>query len=150
MLKNYTSKITANRSIAHIEMKLAGHGAQKIMKEYTLEGKILSLTFSIKFNGSDLPFKLPSRVKQCKEILYQQIRRPRQDTLKRLDEQAERTAWKILSDWVDIQMSMIDLAQVEFTEVFLPYAYDPEKNRTLFETMKANDFKKLLPAGDRR
>jgi hypothetical protein len=150
MLKNYTSAVTAGRSIAWIEEKLAAHKATKIMKEYTPDGKVASITFAINLNGQELPFKLPARIKECEKILRESVRRPRKDTLKRIDEQAERTAWKIIADWIDAQMAMIDLSQVDFTEVFLPYVFNPVTHKTLYEQFKDNGFKRLLPAAEDR
>lgn len=46
-----------------------------------------------------------------------------------------------MQDWIEIQISLIELEQAEFLQVFLPYIYDGK--RTFFETIKANDY--LLP-----
>jgi hypothetical protein len=64
-------------------------------------------------------------------------------TIAKIKEQSERTAWKLLSDWVDIQMSLIELDQVELIEVFMPYLYDVAKDQTFFEKMKAEGFAML-------
>ena len=67
--------------------------------------------------------------------------------MSRLMEQAERTAWKFLADWVDIQLGLVELGQGEFLEVFLPYVYDPAKQQTFFERIKESGYK-MLPQGD--
>ena len=54
-------------------------------------------------------------------------------------------SWKILQDWVEAQMAMIELAQIEVMEVFLPYLYDGQKKQTFFEQIKSKGFQKLLP-----
>jgi hypothetical protein len=72
-------------------------------------------------------------------------RRARPETRKKLPEQAERTAWKIVADWVDAQMAMIELAQIEFMEVFLPYLYDASSEQTYFEKLRDKSFVGLLP-----
>jgi hypothetical protein len=145
MLKNYTSTVPANRSISYIEEKLAGHKATQILKEYTVDGKVSAVAFMLILNGREMPFKLPARVSECEAILRQSIRRPNLQKLKRASEQAERTAWKIVSDWIDAQMAMIDLTQVEFMEVFLPYVYNPVSKQTFFERIKSQGYKGLLP-----
>ena len=143
-LKNYTSSVSATRSISYIEAKLAGCGANQIVKFYNDESRITSLAFVMSINGVEMPFKLPARVDQCERVLKAQVRRPHSDTFKRISEQAERTAWKIVSDWVDVQMAMIELSQVEFMEVFLPYLFNYDKNQTFFETIKERGYKALL------
>lgn len=145
-LKNYTSTVPASRSISYIEAKLVKHGARHILKTYEVDGRINALCFSVVFDGKEIPFKLPARVAQCEQILRADLSpRCKPETRKKVPEQAERTAWKILADWVDAQMAMIELAQVELLEVFLPYVFDGSKNQTYFEVLKDNKFK-ALPA----
>jgi hypothetical protein len=144
MIKNYTSTVPAERSVMHIEKRLVAHGAKNILKQYGPTGKLSGVCFIIEVNGQDTPFKIPARVEKAEERLRSQIKKPRAGTMKKIADQAERTAWKIVSDWVDIQMSLIDLDQVELIEVFLPYVYDPSKEQTFFERIKEGGYK-LLP-----
>jgi hypothetical protein len=62
--------------------------------------------------------------------------RTRPETKKKIPRQAERTAWKILSDWVEAQMAMIELSQIEITEVFLSYLYDHKTDQTFYEKQR--------------
>lgn len=143
-LKNYTSSIAASRSIMHITQQLVKHGATQILTEYDPEGRVASLAWMLTINGRILPFRLPSNIAACEKVLRGEVtRRTRPETLKKLTEQAERTAWKILADWVDAQMAMVTLAQVDFLEVFLPYVYDPSKQQTYYGAIKASGFKAL-------
>ncbi len=145
MIKNYTSSVSVARSISYIEQKLTQNGANKILKEYGPTGRIDCICFSIQIEGRDIHFKLPARVDRCEQTLRNNLsKRARPETLKKIPAQAERTAWKILSDWVEIQMAMIELAQVEVLEVFLPYVYDTVKRQTFFEGIKRTKYKALL------
>jgi hypothetical protein len=149
MLKNYTSEQPAERSISFIETKLVAHGARQILKLYNDNNQVSGLCFNIPIDGQVLPFKLPARLDQCEKILTQNLsRRCKPETKKRIPEQSARTAWKNISDWVDAQMALIEMSQVEITEVFMPYLYDTKKNQTCFEMMKERGFKALLPAAD--
>jgi len=132
-LKNYTSQVAASRSIMWIEDKLARHGARQILKDYTPQGRVCSIAFIIESKGAELPFKLPARIEACEKVLRSKVKRPNVRTYKRIAEQAERTAWKILADWVDAQMAMIELAQVDLLEVFLPYLFDRSKQQTFYQ-----------------
>jgi len=145
-LKNYTSGISAERSIDFIEQKLVAHGAKQILKIYNDENQVSGLCFNILVDDQLLPFKLPARVDQCERILLGNLSsRARPETKKQTPSQAARTAWKILADWIEAQMAMIELAQVEITEIFLPYLYDAKSKQTCFEKLKERGFKALLP-----
>ena len=145
MLKNYTSQIPVSRSITYIETKLIQNGARQILKFYDAAGKTTGICFVVQLNGVDIPYKLPARVANCEKILLANLsNRARPETIKKIPDQSMRTAWKILSDWVDAQMAMIELAQVEFTEVFMPYIYNHQSQQTCFEAMKQKGFKALI------
>jgi len=146
-LKNYTSTISVSRSISYIEEQLAKHGARQILKLYDEAGKVSGICFIMLLGEREVPYKLPARLAECEKILRANLsKRARPETVKKLAEQAERTAWKIISDWIEAQMALIELSQVEMMKVFLPYLYDHQKQQTYFEAIKARGFKGLLPA----
>lgn len=62
---------------------------------------------------------------------------------KTLQAQAARTAWKIIHDWVEIQVTMIQLEQAEAMQIFLPYVYSQESQQTFYEVIKEKGFKQL-------
>ena len=142
MIKNYTSNVPPERSVNHIEKVLVAHGARNIMKTYTPDARLGGLSFVISLNGADRPFKVPARIDRVEARLRARVKKPRKGTLNRVSEQAERTAWKILADWVDIQMSLIDLDQAEFLEVFLPYVHTG-REQTFFEKIKEGSMRLL-------
>lgn len=141
-LKNYTSTVPATTSMGKIEQNLVAAGATDISKKY--EGGIcVAITFRMMVNTQPLFFKLPARVEHCFEVLWKEVKRPQPDTKKRILEQASKTAWKIISDWVEIQLSMILLEQALPLQVFLPYVYDPGSEQTFFEKLEQTNFKLL-------
>lgn len=142
-LKNYTSSAPVINSINRIEHKLALAGATHIAKTYDGE-KPVGMIFQIPIQNIPMTFKLPAKPDNVFECMKKQRNRPpKGSALETLRLQAARTAWKILSDWIDIQVSLIQVGQVEAIEVFLPYAYDGKSDQTLFEKMKENNFKQL-------
>jgi hypothetical protein len=142
MIKNYTSQVPAARSVQHIEDQLVKHGAKNILKLYEQQ-KLIGIAFIISINGSDVPFRLPARIDRVEQQLRKTIKRPRSGTLSKISDQASRTAWRLLSDWVAVQMSLVELDQAELIEVFLPYTYDYAKEQTFFEKIKKDGFKLL-------
>ncbi len=141
-LKNYTSSVPADKSIMKIERLLVQVGAKNINKQYD-EGVLKSVTFLIDINNQTAAFKLPAKVSVVEKVLKKDVKRPQAGTYERIKEQAERTAWKILCDWVEIQCSMIHLEQAELAEIFLPYHYDPKLDQTLWDKVKEGSIKLL-------
>lgn len=141
-LKNYTSTVPAVTSMGRIETSLVKAGATDISKKYQ-DGICVAITFRMVENGRPLFFKLPARVENCFQVLWKEVKKPQAGTKEKIREQAERTAWKIVSDWVEIQLSMILLEQALPLQVFLPYVYDPVKDQTFFERLESQNFKLL-------
>jgi len=142
-IRNYTSSVPVINSINFIEHRLASAGATHIAKFYE-ENRPVGMIFQITHNNVPLTFKLPAKSQAVFNVLFNTVKRPRPSTKETIRSQSDRTAWKILSDWVDIQITMIQLEQAEFTEVFLPYFYDQKTNKTLFEKVAANEIKLLI------
>lgn len=142
-LKNYTSSVPVISSITRIEHRLSQAGATHIAKQYDKERPV-GMIFQIPINNVPMTFKLPAKATKVYDYMIKQRARPPQQSQKEaIQMQADRTSWKILSDWIDIQVSLIQLDQAEAVEVFLPYAYDGKNDRTLFEKMKETNFKLL-------
>jgi hypothetical protein len=143
-LKNYTSEVPAITSMGKIERCLVEAGATDISKKYS-DGVCNSITFRMMVNQVPLFFQLPAKVDACFKSLWGTMtpRGQQQADLKKWKSQAERTAWKIVSDWVEVQLSMIQLEQAEALQIFLPYVYDPMTDETFYERLKGNNFKQL-------
>lgn len=144
-IKNYTSTVPASTSISRIQKVLVELGATDISMKYDPTTKILiAISFRIVITGQmPMFFQLPAKVGPCFDVLWKEVKRPQPDTKRKTFEQAERTAWKIVSDWVEIQAAMIMLEQAEPLQIFLPYVYDPSKDITFYDQLKENKFKLL-------
>lgn len=142
-LKNYTSTVPAITSMGRIEQALVKAGATDISKKYS-DGVCKAIIFRMVVNNQTIFFQLPAKVDKCFDVLYKEVKRPRPDTKDNIRSQAERTAWKIISDWVDIQLSMILLEQADALEIFLPFAYNPATETTFYNQLKDGGFKALL------
>jgi hypothetical protein len=143
-IKNYTSTIDAQRSMAKIEDMLVEIGATNVNKQYKEKvcNGITFLLFDHQLQQT-LSFHLKAQVEECFNILWQDVKRPRDYTRALVLQQANRTAWKILSDWTEIQCSMILLGQAKPLQMFLPFIYDIKSSETLFEKISTGKVKLL-------
>jgi len=132
-IKNYTTEVPAERSIAEIEKMLISVGADAIMKNYRGDGRILALAFKYQGRG----YMLPSNSERCAEVI-RKISEYRSRPAQWLNEQAERVAWRVLRDWVDSQLSLIRIGQAEVEQVLLPYMWDGKQS--LYDKFKERNF----------
>lgn len=134
-LLNYTTKIEVEKTISEIHRMLSSHGVVKIMTDYE-SGVISSLSFGISVNDNVVGFRLPCDWRPVLEVMKKDKKVPR----RMCDQvQAVRVAWRIVKDWVEAQMAMVDTRMVRTEEVFLPYAFDGK--RTLYEKMAETGFR---------
>lgn len=92
-------------------------------------------------DNNEVNIRLPANADAVRAVMMKKVIRLRPSTVNRIQEQADRTAWKLMQDWVEVQLSLIKLNQAEFLQVFLPYIWDG--NRTFFTALKDNGFKHL-------
>ena len=71
--------------------------------------------------------------------MKQEKRNNPRSSLKATREQAERVAWRILKDWVEAQMALLDIEMVRFEEIFLPYI-ETTSGQTIYERLESQQF----------
>lgn len=137
---NYTTTIESYKTVAEIEQILVKHNSKSIMKNY--EGEcITGLSFLIDAGNRQVPVRMPVQIEQCLMILQQEKKNGTKN-IKATREQAERVAWRILKDWVEAQMALLDIQMVKLEEIFLPYI-EIENGKTIFQELEERKF--LLP-----
>ena len=137
---NYTTQINANKTIGEIQAILAKKGANQISVDYE-NGQPAGLRFQIVFLDQPVYFRLPCNV----EGVYKSLCNSKVPSSKRTLDQARRVAWRIIKDWVEAQLAIVESNQAEMAEVFLPYAIDKE-DRTFFQSF--SEQRKQLTSGN--
>ena len=120
-IKNYTSSVDVYTSLGEIQGALAGHGARQIMVDYDDQGKPQGVTFAIETPAGRRGFMLPADIDGVMAVFAKQ--RGKADR-----EQAARTGWRNIRDWVLAQMAIVEAGMVQMDEVFLPYLTDGRGN----------------------
>jgi hypothetical protein len=135
---NYTTKIDYHKTIGEITKILVSHGASKISIDYDIEGLPVALTFSVLLNQNQMYFSLPARHAGVLSAL-QKAKVPNSFLNK---DQSVRISWRIIKDWVEAQMAIVEAELAELSEVFLPYAI-MEDGQTIYEKIKGGGTKFL-------
>ena len=150
-LKNYTTEVLAMKSVGQIQGNLVAHGATAIMINYGADRQPESLSFIVSSRQGDIPFRLPANVAAVAKVLESQFpgrvlkgQAVIEARRKKRYEQASRVAWRIIKDWVDAQLAIIETDMVTLEQVFLPYM-QVKDGRTLYELMVSKKF--LLTEG---
>jgi hypothetical protein len=134
-LANYTTTVSAARTVAEIEEILTKHGARQIMKNYSEDGTIESLSFTVSIPYGNMGIRLPVNPEAVLRVLERQNVPHHLKT----HEQAVKIAWRIVKDWVRAQMAILETEMVKMEQIFLPYMITPD-NKTLYEAMVDKKF----------
>jgi hypothetical protein len=103
------------------------------MTEY--DGRNVSaVSFRMRVGSNDMAFKMPCNWRAVLQVFRDQglgtgkIRHKD----KSIENQAIRTAWRIIKVWVESQLALVEVNMVTIPQVFLPYAITRD-GRTLAE-----------------
>ncbi len=141
-LKDYTTTIDTDKTVSQITAILVAHGAQSILAQYD-GGRVTAIAFQVKRGDGHLSIKLPADPEAVQKVLNRQYMAGKVTRWHTTLEHAERVAWRIIKDWVEVQMAMLDTEQVKLEQIFLAYVVAPD-GRTLFQYVEDRN---LLPVG---
>ena len=153
-LKNFSTSIEVEKTVMEIERMLTKFGAKKILKEFDQKQRLIGLAFTIETPNGEMPIKLPAKIDKIEQVFKVQVSKgllPKKywgsDWSR---EQAIRTAWRTLKDWIDAQFALISIEMVKVEEIFLPYTYSARLGQTLFEAIESHkiDLSNLLGTGN--
>lgn len=132
-LLNYTTKVPVVNSVAAIQKILIKHGASSIMQDYDDEQELIAIAFKLRLNNQELSFKLPIDWRATFEVMKSDG--TPQPLLN--EAHARRVSWRIIKDWVEVQLAIAETKMVTIPQVFLPYAVNQD-GRTLYEIVAEN------------
>lgn len=135
-IKNYTTEVNMHRTVAELQQVLGAKGARFVSVDYDANGNPAAVRFGLLINDHPVPFRLPCNV----EGVYRALQKARgkqnyynkPKTEKTDRNRAPNIAWRIVKDWVEAQLALVEAEQAQMAEVFLPYAVSPN-GTTMFE-----------------
>lgn len=140
-LLNYTTEINAEKTVSEIQKRLASAGASQVLHGYDGAGNLSELSFRIKTQFGEMAFRLPANIEAVEAILTRQFKSGRSRFASR--EQATKVAWRILKDWVEAQLALLQTGMVTVEQAFLPYMQNNE-GETVYEFYSRKKFAGML------
>jgi len=130
---NYTTSIDASKTIGEIQAILAKHHVTRVVTEYE-GGQPAALQFGFNHLGREYHFRLP-----CNFVgIRCALEKKRVESRYKTPEQVTRIGWRIVKDWVEAQMALIEAEIASPLEVFFPYALTAG-NKTVFDHVLENE-----------
>jgi len=142
-ISNYTTKVDFYKTIGEIQKELAEHGARKIVIDYNDTGLPTNLTFMIDWNSQMIGFALPCNYRG----VLKAMEKAKVTRSLCTEDQALRVAWRIIKDWVEAQMAIVEADVASMAEVFLPYAITKDGS-TLYNHLQLKGSGLLLTTGE--
>jgi hypothetical protein len=135
---NYTTSIDSDKTISEIQKILVKGGATKIVTDFS-NGLPSAVTFCLDVNGSMVGFSLPANYSGVLQSMKKDKKVPHRLCT---DAQALRVSWRIVKDWVEAQMAIVEARLADVAEVFLPYAIT-KQGTTLYKEIQNGGMKLL-------
>jgi hypothetical protein len=142
---NYTTTIEAAKTAGECIAMLAEHGADKIGMSYEAR-KPAGLTFSIETVHGPRQFSLPVNVEGVFRALARANREGRIAPRYASREQAERVSWRVLKDWLEVQLALVDAGVAELEESMLAYVH-VAPGITMAQAWRENEHRALTAGG---
>lgn len=154
-LLNYTTEIDAWRTVSEIQQLLARFGACNSNIK-TDAGKPAAISFAVVFNGVPFNYLLPCNTSKVLSILKndpaaQKVMKAKPAIKKiPIEDHAQNVGWRIIKDWIEAQVALIEVEMVTLEEVFLPYLILNAQGETLASRMLTGEGFKQLTNGNER
>jgi hypothetical protein len=129
---NYTTEVDPNKTASECIAMLAQHGASRVSMDLS-GGKPVGLAFGIETPAGMRFFLLPANPDGVFAALNRAARLHRIPPRYASREQAERTAWRVMKDWLEAQLALIEAQVVEIEQVMLPYLVVDDTGLTLYQ-----------------
>ena len=127
-IKNYSTKVDAANTCGEITGLLAGKGAKRVQIDYDDQNQPCAVSFVYAVYNIPVYFQLPCQLEGVLKRLQGQKGVPYSCQNR---EQARRVGWRILKNWLEAQLAIVEAGAAQMHEVFLPYAVHSE-GKTMF------------------
>jgi hypothetical protein len=119
-LLNYTTTIDESKTVQEIQKLLAGAGAVAMRTEFDKTGAITAVSFEIPTSYGMQNYSLPANVDGVLGVMEKQKKEGK--TRRAVSRaQATRAAWRIVKDWLEAQLALVESNQVTVDQIMMPH-----------------------------
>lgn len=136
-LLNYTTTVVVEKTVGEIQRALAKNGARSIQVDYDTEGEPIALAFQIETKVGQVGYRLPANIDAVFKVLTDQYNRGSVQRRFVTREQAGRVGWRILKDWVEAQMALLETRMVSLDELMLPWMIAGKHGETFYQLFES-------------
>jgi hypothetical protein len=129
---NYTTTIEPIKSAGDCTSILAVHGATEISTTWQ-GGEPVGLKFVIVTAYGPMAYTLPINVNGTHKVLIQAQNKGRISARFATEDQAKRVAWRVMHDWLKVQLALVEAGVAEFAQVMLPYMHTDGAGSTVWD-----------------
>lgn len=115
---NYTTQVDTGKTITEIQKILAMSGALAVITQFDC-GVVVGISFRIGTSNGPINYQLPCEIDAVLKILRDNPKVPRRFVTR---DQAARVGWRIIKDWIEAQLAIVQTKMALIDQVFLPYA----------------------------
>jgi hypothetical protein len=139
---NYTTSVDAGKTAMECISVLLRHGATNVAISAGEDRSPDGLEFVITTPWGPRQFSLPVNIGGTEKALRLAWREHRIEPRFTTREQARRVAWRIVKDWLEAQLALIEAMQVDLLQVMLPYL-KVAPGKTLYAAYMESELREL-------
>jgi hypothetical protein len=141
---NYTTSVAASKTQGEVTQVLARRSVTRISTLFDPEGNAKGLSFEMTTPHGVREFSLPVNVEGVLAALRKD---PKTTNAQRTMAHAEKVAWRILKDWLEAQVALIDAEMASLDEVMLPYLVVDPSGQTMYGIYRARELAAIEAGG---
>lgn len=140
-LLNYTTTVAVEKTVGEIQRLLSRNGARSIQVDYDKDGEPIALAFQIETALGLRGYRLPANIEVVHKTLTQQWQRGAVQRRFVTRDQAGRVGWRILKDWTEAQMALLETRMVTLPELLLPWMIAGDDGSTVYQLFESRQLK---------
>lgn len=134
LISKHTTNVAISKTLNEIHDVLRDAGATYFHEELD-NGRVTAIVFGIPVppDGRVIYVQLPANPNSVARKIMSTYSRKRRDTQRKVNDQAERIAWRLVLEQLKITITQIQLEQMDARQAWMGQLYDTGSRMTMFQ-----------------